>query len=74
MGATQTDLLADFWAHGEVAEKYGLIIAEYGISGWANVLINADQTIAWVREDEIFQVPDIEEVIKSDLKTNGKGM
>lgn len=64
MGMTETNLLADFWPHGEVAEKYGLFIADKGISGRANVLINADQTIEWIREYEIFQVPDIEEVIK----------
>lgn len=64
MGVTETNLLADFWPHGEVAEKYGLFNAAKGISGRANVLINADQTIEWVREYEILQVPDIEEVIK----------
>lgn len=64
MGVTETNLLADFWPHGEVAEKYGLFIADKGISGRANVLINADQTIEWIREYEILQVPDIEEVIK----------
>jgi peroxiredoxin len=64
MGVTETNLLADFWPHGEVAEKYGLFNAEKGVSGRANVLINADQTIEWIREYETLQVPDIEEVIK----------
>ncbi len=64
MGVTETNLLADFWPHGEVAEKYGLFNADKGISGRANVLINTDQTIEWVKEYEILQVPDIEEVIR----------
>jgi len=63
IGISETNLLADFWPHGEIAEKYGLFIKEKGISGRANVLIGTDHTIEWVREYEILQVPDIEEVI-----------
>ena len=55
MEVTETNLLADFWPHGEVAQKHGLFIADKGISGRANVLINADQTIEWVREYELPQ-------------------
>ena len=64
MGVTETNLLADFWPHGEVAEKYGLFHADKGISGRANVLIGPENNILWIKEYEILQVPDIEEVIK----------
>ncbi|MDA3896733.1 MAG: redoxin domain-containing protein [Desulfobacteraceae bacterium] len=63
IGVTETNLLADFWPHGEVADKYGLFNKDKGISGRANVLIGRDHTIEWIREYELFQVPDIEEVI-----------
>lgn len=64
MGVTETNLLADFWPHGKVAEKYGLFNADKGISGRANVLINADHAIEWIKEYEILQIPDIEEIIQ----------
>ncbi|GAB6145490.1 redoxin domain-containing protein [Desulfocicer niacini] len=64
IGMSETNLLADFWPHGEVAEKYGLFIKEKGISGRANILIGSDQTVEWIKEYEIHQVPDIEEVIE----------
>ena len=64
IGVTETNLLADFWPHGEVAEKYGLFNREKGISARANILIGPDKAIQWIREYEILQVPDIEEVIR----------
>lgn len=64
MGVTETNLLADFWPHGEVAEQYGLFNKEKGISGRANVLIGPEKTIEWIRVYELLEVPDIEEVIR----------
>lgn len=64
MGVTETNLLADFWPHGEAAEKYGVFNKEKGISARANILIGPDNTIQWIREYELLQVPDIEEVIR----------
>jgi len=64
MEVNDTDLLADFWPHGEVAEKYGLFMEDKGVSNRANVLIGLDRTIEWIRVYEMLQVPDIEEVIK----------
>src|SRR4030043_1012955 len=43
----KTDLLADFWPHGDVAKKYGLFIDNAGISGRANILIDEKGTIGW---------------------------
>jgi peroxiredoxin len=64
MEVKDTDLLADFWPHGEVAEKYGLFMKDKGISNRANVLIGVDRTIEWIRVYEMLQVPDIEEIIQ----------
>ena len=57
-------LLSDFWPHGGLAEKLGLFIAEKGISGRANVLVNRGPgaTVVWTRQYDIPQLPDIEEV------------
>jgi len=39
-------VLADFWPHGEVAEKYGVFLADAGISNRATFVINKDGEIA----------------------------
>ena len=63
IGVTETNLLADFWPHGDIARKYGLFLEDKGISNRANVLIGPDHTVQWVKVYEILQVPDIEEVV-----------
>ncbi len=60
----QTDILADFWPHGEVAQKYDLFIEKAGISGRANILIDEKGNIEWYRVYEIPEIPDLEEVIR----------
>jgi len=63
IGINKTDILADFWPHGEVAQKYGLFLDDMGISNRANVLIGPERTIEWVKVYDIVQIPDIEEII-----------
>lgn len=71
MGIENTNLLSDFWPHGEVAARYGLFLDDMGASGRANVLIGLDRTIEWIKVYEIPQIPDIEEII-SFLENIGK--
>lgn len=59
-----TDILSDFWPHGDMAKRYGLFIEKAGISGRANILIDEDGKIEWIRVYEIPEIPDIEEVIR----------
>ncbi|MFA6012331.1 MAG: redoxin domain-containing protein [Desulfobacteraceae bacterium] len=63
MDVKNTNLLADFWPHGEIAEKFGLFIKDMGFSERANILIGLDRTIEWIKVYELRQVPDIEEII-----------
>ena len=58
----QTKLLSDFWPHGEVAKAYDLFLEDMGISGRANILIDEDGVVQWVKVYDIPQLPDIEEV------------
>lgn len=60
-----THLLADFWPHGEVAQKYDLFINKIGISGRANILIDEKGTIQKIWVYEIPQIPDIEAVLQA---------
>lgn len=59
----ETNLMADFWPHGDIAKQYGLFLEELGVSHRANVLIGLDRTVEWIKVYDIPQVPDIEEII-----------
>jgi len=59
----QTRLLCDFWPHGVVALKYGLFREENGFSERANVIVDENQTVVFVKIYPVHSVPDIQEVI-----------
>ena len=58
-----TQLLCDFWEHGEVAKLYGIFIEEKGISERANIIIDENQKVAFVKIYLISELPDIEEIM-----------
>jgi len=56
-------LPADFWPHGGVAKEYGLFREEEGFSERANVIIDEQGKVVWVKVYEISELPDINEVL-----------
>jgi peroxiredoxin len=60
----KTDILADFWPHGEVAKKYGVFLDDVGVSGRVNILIDEKGVIEWIRVYALPEIPDVEEVIR----------
>jgi peroxiredoxin len=60
---TRTPLLCDFWPHGKVALDYGLFREANGFSERANVLIDTNMAIAFVKVYPVHSVPDIQEII-----------
>ena len=68
MKISKTDLLADFWPHGDVAKKYDIFIEKSGISGRANFLIDEDGKIVFIKIYGIPEIPDIEEIIRFAMK------
>lgn len=44
-----TRLLSDFWPHGKVAETYGVFRSKYGTSERANIIIDENQKVAFVK-------------------------
>ena len=68
LGLKKTRLLSDFWPHGTVAKLYGLFREENGLSGRANIIIDEDQKIVFLKLYEIPQLPDIDEIIASIRK------
>lgn len=68
LGISQVKLLADFWPHGEIANKYGLFREQEGFSERANVLIDEDGKVLWVKIYAIPELPDITELF-SQIKS-----
>lgn len=55
-------LLADFHPRGAVADKFGVYLADKGITGRAIVIIDRNGKVAWFKNYDIPVVPDIKEV------------
>lgn len=56
--------LSDFYPLGFVAKLFGIFIESKGFSGRANILLNKNGEVVWIKEYEISQKPDIKEVLK----------
>ena len=63
LGISHTRLLSDFWPHGKVAKLYKIFREEGGFSERANIIVNEDQEIEFIRIYEIGQLPDINEIL-----------
>jgi len=61
MGITYP-LLADFHPKGAVADRYGMYLADKGITGRAIAIIDKAGKIAWFKNYDIPVVPDMKEV------------
>jgi mycoredoxin-dependent peroxiredoxin len=55
-------LLADFNPRGAVADKFGVYLADKGITGRAIAVIDRGGRLAWFKSYDIPTVPDIQEV------------
>lgn len=55
-------LPCDFWPHGRVAIDYGIFIDKIGLSERANILIDENGQVIWVKVYPTSELPDIEEV------------
>ena len=55
-------LLADFHPKGAMSEKYGMYLADKGITGRAIAIVNKSGKVAWIKNYAIPEVPDLKEV------------
>ena len=55
-------LLADFHPRGAMSERYGVYLADKGITGRAVVIVNKAGKVAWLKNYDIPVVPDLKEV------------
>ena len=63
LGIKETRLLSDFWPHGEIAKLYGIFKAENGLSERANIIVDEEQKVIFVKVYDVPQLPDIDEII-----------
>jgi len=64
LGGIDYPLLADFWPHGEVAQKYGVFL-ETGYSGRATFVIDKKGIIRSIEVHEMGKVPDRTKLIEA---------
>ena len=64
MDIQNTKLLSDFWPHGEVAKLYGIFREKDGFSERANILIDENGKVIFVKVYPTAQLPDFEEILK----------
>jgi peroxiredoxin len=55
-------LLSDFQPRGAVADKFGVYLAEKGITGRAIVIIDKKGNVSWIKNYDIPVVPDLKEL------------
>ena len=63
LGIKRTRLLADFWPHGGLAIALGLFREKHGFSERANVILDENQRVAFIRVYPTSELPDIDEVL-----------
>ena len=63
LGITHTPLLCDFWPHGSAAMTYGIFREANGFSERANIIIDKNQRVVFVKIYPVHSVPDIKEII-----------
>ncbi len=62
LGISKMRLLCDFWPHGEVAKKFGIFREEDGFSERANIILDENHTVVFVKVYPIKQLPDLNEI------------
>jgi len=63
LGIEKTSLLCDFWPHGQVASELGILIEDKGISERANIIIDENGKVVFIKIYPISELPDITEII-----------
>ncbi|WP_370572682.1 redoxin domain-containing protein [Methanomethylovorans sp.] len=64
LGIEKLVFLSDFWPHGELAASYGIFIEKEGVSQRANILIDEEQHVIFVKVYQMSQLPELEEIFR----------
>ena len=64
LGIRHTSMLSDFWPHGGLANALGIFRDKNGFSERANIIIDENGKIVFVKIYPIKELPDINEIIR----------
>jgi peroxiredoxin len=64
LGGLSFDLLSDYYPHGEVAAKYGVLRPD-GLTDRSVFLVDRDGVVRFTRKYEIPEQPDVNDVFKA---------
>lgn len=64
IGVKRLRMLSDFWPHGGLAQRLGLFRQEEGFSERANVLLDEEGKVLWLKVYPIGEVPPVEEIFR----------
>ena len=60
LGGISYPLLSDFWPHGEMAQKYGVLMMDKGLTERALVVVDKQGKVAYIDVHDITEQPDPE--------------
>lgn len=63
IGLNNLRILSDFWPHGGLAGKLGLLRGKEGFSERANLLLDENCNLLWSRVYDIPELPDVDEIL-----------
>jgi len=63
LGVKETRLLCDFWPHGAVAHALGVFREDDGYSERANLVVDEDGRVSFIRVYDIAEKPDLQEIV-----------
>ena len=63
LGIKDLRMLTDFWPHGGYAKELGLLREDAGITERANVIIDEDGKVEFVKVYDLGELPDIQEIL-----------
>lgn len=70
LGGISYPLLSDFWPHGVLAEKYGVLRSEDGVTERAIFIIDAQGIIRYIDNHDFNDLPDVDVLLNEVAKIN----
>jgi peroxiredoxin len=62
LGTLSFPLLADFWPHGDVGARYG-VLNEWGVPDRVLLLVNSEGRICYLDTSHVMEVPPVEPMV-----------
>ncbi|MGI5912369.1 MAG: redoxin domain-containing protein [Syntrophomonadaceae bacterium] len=64
LNITNLRLPCDFWPHGKIAQDYGVFNEAQGVSERANIIVDENGIVKWVKVYQMQELPDLNEILQ----------